>query len=127
AHVAGPKVNVARKLRPEDRRDHPPFLRTDLLRSGTAGSTPTTFVTGYLYAGLGYTSVFDAAIPPLGARHAHEEFHDTPVIDKGFFVLMGNNHYVLKQVAKNELERLRGYAAWLLGAAKGFGMKLVNP
>jgi formylmethanofuran dehydrogenase subunit A len=29
--------------------------------------------------------VFDAAIPPLGARHyACEEFHDTPVIDKGF-------------------------------------------
>ena len=55
AHIAGPKVNVARKLRPEDRRDTPPFPRTDLLRSGTGGSTPTTFVTGYLYAGLGYT------------------------------------------------------------------------
>src|SRR5215218_3676488 len=35
AHIAGPKVNVARKLRPEDRRDHPPFPRTELLRSGT--------------------------------------------------------------------------------------------
>ena len=68
AHIAGPKVNVARKLRPEDRRDSPTFPRTDLLRSGTRGSTPTTFTTGYLYAGLGYTSVFDAAIPPLGAR-----------------------------------------------------------
>src|SRR6478735_4970080 len=67
AHIAGPKVNVARKLRPEDRRNSAPIRRTDLLRSGTRGSTPTTFATGYLYAGMGYTSVFDAAIPPLGA------------------------------------------------------------
>src|SRR5947199_4406971 len=125
AHIAGPKVNVARKLRPEDRRGHPPLPRTPLLRSGTLGSTPTTFATGYLYAGLGYTTAFDAAIPPLGARHAHEEFHDTPAIDKGFFVLFGNNHYVLNQIAANEPGRLRDFCAWLLGAAKGYAMKLV--
>ena len=82
--------------------------RTPLTRSGTTGSVPSTFATGYLYAGLGYTTAFDAAIPPLGARHAHEEFHDTPVIDKGFFVLFGNNHYVLQQIAAEEPEKLRG-------------------
>jgi len=98
-HIAGPKVNLARKLRPEDRRKAPPVRRTLLTRSGTVGSTPSTFATGYLYAGLGYTTAFDAAIPPLGARHAHEEFHDTPLIDKDFFLLFGNNHYVLRQVA----------------------------
>jgi formylmethanofuran dehydrogenase subunit A len=127
AHIAGPKVNVARKMRPEDKRKAPPVRRTPRTRSGTTGSVPSTFATGYLYAGLGYTTAFDAAIPPLGARHAHEEFHDTPVIDKGFFVLFGNNHYVLRQVAAKEFGRLRGYAAWLLGSAKGYGMKLVNP
>jgi formylmethanofuran dehydrogenase subunit A len=127
AHIAGPKVNVARKMRPEDKRKAPPVRRTPLTRSGTSGSVPSTFATGYLYAGLGYTTAFDAAIPPLGARHAHEEFHDTPVIDKGFLVLMGNNHYVLRQVAAGDAERLRTYAAWLLGAAKGYGIKLVNP
>lgn len=126
AHIAGPKVNIARKLRPEDRRDSPPFRRTELLRSGTTGSTPTTFVTGYLYAGLGYTTVFDAAIPPLGARHTHEEFHDTPVIDKGFFVLVGNNHYAMKQIAAGEPERLRDFCGWLLGATKGYALKVVN-
>jgi formylmethanofuran dehydrogenase subunit A len=126
AHIAGPKVNVARKLRPEDRRDSPPFRRTDLLRSGTGGSTPTTFVTGYLYAGLGYTTVFDAAIPPLGARHTHEEFHDTPVIDKGFFVLVGNNHYVMRQIAAGETERLRDFCGWLLNATRGYALKVVN-
>src|SRR5947208_9083255 len=74
AHIAGPKVNLARKIRPEDKRKAPPVRRTPLTRSGTVGSVPTTFATGYLYAGMGYTTVFDAAVPPLGARHAHQEF-----------------------------------------------------
>ncbi|MCI0457649.1 MAG: formylmethanofuran dehydrogenase subunit A, partial [Gemmataceae bacterium] len=119
--------NVARKMRPEDKRRAPVVRRTPLTRSGTTGSVPSTFATGYLYAGMGYTTAFDAAIPPLGARHAHEEFHDTPVIDKGFFVLMGNNHYVLNQVAAGDMNKLRAFAAWLLGAAKGYAIKLVNP
>src|SRR5438093_3874498 len=127
AHIAGPKVNVARKMRPEDKRLAPKVHRTPLTRSGTTGSVPSTFATGYLYAGMGYTTAFDAAIPPLGARHAHEEFHDTPVIDKGFFVLMGNNHYALMQIAKKEPEKLKAFAAWLLGSAKAYAIKLVNP
>jgi len=127
AHIAGPKVNVARKLRPEDRRDSPPLHRRPGLRSGTLGSTPTTFATGYLYAGLGYTTVFDAAIPPLGARHTHEEFHDTPVIDKGFYVLVGNNHFVMDRIAAGESDLLRHYLAWLLNATHGYSLKIVNP
>src|SRR5258708_1971755 len=126
SHIAGPKVNVARKMRPEDKRKARMVTRTPITRSGTTGSVPSTFATGYLYAGLGYTTAFDAAIPPLGARHAHEEFHDTPVIDKGFLVLVGNNHYVLNQVARNEPEKLRAYVAWLLASAKGYGMQLVK-
>jgi formylmethanofuran dehydrogenase subunit A len=127
AHIAGPKVNLARKMRPEDKRRARVVRRTPLTRSGTVGSVPSTFATGYLYAGMGYTTAFDAAIPPLSARHSHEEFHDTPIIDKGFYVLMGNNHYVLKQIAANEPERLKAFVAWLLDAAKGYAVKLVNP
>jgi formylmethanofuran dehydrogenase subunit A len=127
AHISGPKVNLARKMRPEDKRRAPPIRRTPLTRSGTTGSVPSTFATGYLYAGLGYTTAFDAAIPPLGARHAHEEFHDTPLIDKGFFLLFGNNHYVLRQIYANEPERLRHFVAWLLQAARAYAVKLVNP
>jgi formylmethanofuran dehydrogenase subunit A len=127
AHIAGPKVNVARKMRPEDKRRAPMVRRTPLTRSGTTGSVPSTFATGYLYAGMGYTTAFDAAIPPLGARHAHEEFHDTPIIDKGFFVLMGNNHYALMQIAKKQPDKLKAFAAWLLAAAKAYAIKLVNP
>jgi len=126
-HIAGPKVNAARKMRPEEKRVSEPVRRGPYTRSGTTGSVPSTFATGYLYAGLGYTAAFDAAVPPLAARHVHEELHDTPIIDKGFYVLMGNNHYVMHQVAKNEPDRLRAYVAWLLGAAKGYAVKLVNP
>lgn len=127
AHIAGPKVNLARKMRPEDKRKAVPVRRTPFTRSGTCGSVPSTFATGYLYAGMGYTTVFDAAIPPLSARHAHEEFHDTPIIDKGFFLLFGNNHYVMQQIAAKEPERLRAFVGWLLHAAKGYAAKLVNP
>src|ERR1051325_6546172 len=52
AHIAGPKVNVARKMRPEDKRLAPKIMRTPNTRSGTTGSVPSTFATGYLYAGM---------------------------------------------------------------------------
>src|SRR5688572_683459 len=126
-HIAGPKVNAARKMRPEEKRKGEKIHRTSVMHSGTMGSVPSTFATGYKYAGLGYTTAFDAAVPPLAARHAHEEFADTPCIDKGFYVLMGNNHYVMNQIAAGESERLRGFLAWLVGSAKGYACKLVNP
>src|SRR6201997_3968994 len=107
-HIAGPKVNVARKMRPEEKRKGEVIPRTNLTHSGTMGSVPSTFATGYKYAALGYTTAFDAAIPPLGARHAHEEFHDTPVIDKGFLVLFGNNHYVMRQGKAGDMDRVGG-------------------
>jgi formylmethanofuran dehydrogenase subunit A len=126
-HIAGPKVNTARKMRPEEKRRDEPVMRTSSTHSGTMGSVPSTFATGYKYLALGYTTAFDAAVPPLAARHVHEEFEDTPCIDKGFYVLMGNNHYVMKAIHENEPQKLKAFMAWLLGAAKGFAPKLVNP
>jgi len=125
-HIAGPKVNTARKMRPEDHRLDP-VPRTSITRSGVGKTVPSTFATGYRYAAMGYTTAFDAAVPPLAARHAHEEFSDTPVIDKGFFVLMGNNEFIMQQIAAGEHERLRHYVAWLLNATRGYAVKLVNP
>jgi len=114
-------------MRPEEHRQATPVRRTAHTRSGVMGSTPSTFATGYSYARLGYTTVFDAAVTPLGARHAHEELEDTPVIDKGFLVLAGNNELVLDCLRTGELEKLRHVVAWLLSAAKGYGIKAVNP
>lgn len=126
-HIAGPKVNVARKMRPEEKRRGEQMPRTNVTHSGTMGSVPSTFATGYKYAALGYTTAFDAAVPPLGARHAHEEFEDTPCLDKGIYVLMGNNHYVMQSLQKNEPQKLKAFIGWLLSASKGFAPKLVNP
>ncbi len=126
-HIAGPKVNMARKMRPEEKRRSEPVRRTERTHSGTMGSVPSTFAAGYKYAGLGYTTAFDAAVPPLAARHAHEEFEDTPCLDKGFYVLMGNNHYVMRAIEQNDPERLKAFVAWLLSATKGYAPKLVNP
>src|SRR5438045_8488242 len=68
-HVAGAALNFARAMIPEDHRRNTPFVRTPVRRGGIGGSTPTTFITGYLYAGLGYTTVNEAAVPILSARH----------------------------------------------------------
>ncbi|MCX7406567.1 MAG: formylmethanofuran dehydrogenase subunit A [Planctomycetota bacterium] len=126
-HIAGPKVNAARKMLPEERRRARMLHRTEIARSGTTGSCPSTFATGYLYAGLGYTTAFDAAIPPLVARHAHEEFEDTPLLDKGFFVLAGNNQFVMQQLKNGQPELVKAYLGWLLNATKGYAIKAVNP
>jgi formylmethanofuran dehydrogenase subunit A len=130
AHVASSSVNVGRRLLPEEHdRDpvHAPRLDEGLARSGTGGTLPTSFSTGYRYAGLGYTTVFDAAVAPLHARASHAEFDDTPIVDGGFFLLLGNDEYLIRQIDAGERERAREYAAWMLGAAGAYAIKIVNP
>jgi formylmethanofuran dehydrogenase subunit A len=129
AHIAGPKVNAARRLSPEERRDHPED-RTELLRSGTAGLVPSTFTTGYRYSLLGYTTVIEAAAPPLAARHVLAELRDTPMIDKAFLILMGNNQVLFELIRQSGgavSPQLRDAVAWWLQATGGYGVKLVNP
>lgn len=125
SHIAGPKVNLSRKLQPEDHRldVHP---ATDVTRSGVGGVTPSTFATGYRYAALGYTTAFDAAVPPLAARHVIEEFHDTPVIDKGFYVLLGNNMFLYDLLKQGRKKDFKNAIAWWVTAARAAGVKLVN-
>ena len=134
-HVASGAVNVARRLLPEDHARHaaiaPSFddlaeLAT-IPRSGSAGTVPTTFTTGYRYAGLGYTTVFDAAVAPIMARSAHSQLDDTPIVDGGFFALLGNDEYLIRLIDAGDRERAREYAAWLLGATGAYAIKVVNP
>ena len=126
-HIAGPKTNAARRLRADENRQAEPVLRTARTHSGTLGSVPSTFATGYRYAGLGYTTAFDAAITPLAARHAHAELADTPCIDKGFYVLVGNNHFLLDALSRREPRLVEGFLGWILSATRGYAPKLVNP
>ncbi len=133
SHIAGGKVNAGRKMRPDDSRGHErpsrelsqsPRVYT---RSGTGRSVASTFKTAYDYVEMGYTTVMEGASPPLMARHTHEEFEDIPILDKGGYILMGNNHFIMDCIRRNEKEKARDYVAWLLGATKGFGIKIVNP
>jgi formylmethanofuran dehydrogenase subunit A len=129
AHIAGPKVNAARKLTPDERRDDP-LDRTELLRSGTGGVVPSTFATGYRYSLLGYTTVVEAAAPPLAARQVLSELRDTPMIDSAFLILMGNNQVLFELIRESGgavSPRLRDAVAWWLDATGGYGVKLVNP
>ena len=131
AHVAGSSVNHARRLLPEEHAaDHVPaprLLDGPSPRSGTGGTVPSTFATGYRYAGLGYTTAMEAAVAPLAARQAHAELDDTPLIDSGFYVLLGNDDYLLRQIAAGETARARDYAGWLLGVTRAYAIKIVNP
>lgn len=126
-HVAGAALNFARAMTPENQRQASKFFHTADRRAGIGGPTPTTFATGYLYAGMGYTTVIEAAVPVLSAKHTHEELRDTPIVDKGCCVLMANNEIVLDLLEKGEVERARDVVAWLIWAAKGYGVKAVNP
>jgi formylmethanofuran dehydrogenase subunit A len=126
SHIVGAKVNAGRKFRPEDHRDHT-RSRTSFTRSGAGYTVPTTYLTGYLYAEMGYTTVMEAATAPLVARHTHEEMEDTPILDKGAFITMGNNHFIMNCIRDGQREKARDYVAWLLGATKGYAIKVVNP
>ena len=126
-HIAGPKVNAGRLLTPDAYREGPSIHRSASTRPGLVGRVPTTGATGHLFAGIGYTTAMDAAIPPLHARAAHRELADTPIIDNGFYTLLGNAHRVLDCCASGDLDALDAYCAWALGASRGYAIKLVNP
>src|SRR5947209_6060599 len=126
-HVAGAALNFARAMIPEDHRRAAGLVRTAVRRAGIGGSTPTTFATGYLYAGMGWTTVNEAAVPILSAKHTHEELRDTPIVDKACCVLMANNEILLDLLEAGELERARHVVAWQIWAAKAYGVKAVNP
>ncbi|MFN2433154.1 MAG: amidohydrolase family protein, partial [Gemmatimonadota bacterium] len=129
-HITGPKVPLGRRLSPDRARGEPlsaPELLEGEPRSGTGGVIPSSFATGYLYAGLGYTSAVDAAVAPLGAHHAHAELADVPILDSGFLALVGNNALLLDLLQKGERERFVETVGWIVRSAGALGIKAVNP
>jgi formylmethanofuran dehydrogenase subunit A len=125
-HIGGGKLNIARALLPEDhRRD--PLLRTPLTRSSCGHAAPGTFAAGYRYAEMGYTACFEPAILPVNARQAHMEMGDTPMVDKGGYVMLGSDDYLLRlMAAKTDQKRINDYVAWTLRTSRCIGIKVVN-
>jgi formylmethanofuran dehydrogenase subunit A len=126
SHIAGAKVNSGRMFRPEDHfKDFE--AKTAKTRSGVGYSIPSTFTTGYRYARMGYTTVMDPAMPPLKARHTHEELNDTPMIDKASYPLLNDCWFVLEPLSKGLIEECAAYIAWTMEATRGYVIKIVNP
>ncbi|MCX7097009.1 MAG: formylmethanofuran dehydrogenase subunit A [Methylococcales bacterium] len=126
-HIGGGKGNIARTLLPEDHRQDP-VHRSDICRSGCGHAMPSTFVTGYRYAEMGYTAGFEPAVLPINARQAHMEMADIPILDKGGYVMLGSDDYLLRMLtAKKDQKAINDYVAWTMHSAKAIGVKVVNP
>jgi len=127
SHIGGGKVNLARTLLLEDHRSDAE-RRTDLKRGGGGRATPSTFVTGYRYAEMGYTAAFEPAMVAANARHTHAELSDIPLIDKGCYVMLGNEDALLRMLAGNEGQSaINDYVGWMLQATQALAVKAVNP
>lgn len=126
-HIGGGKMTIARTLLPEDHRGDP-VTRTTLTRAGSGRSVPSTHVTGYRYAEMGYTACFEPAMLAANARQTHMEMGDTPMVDKGAFVMLGSDDYFLRQLAgKSDFAAIKDYVAWTMHAAQALAVKVVNP
>jgi formylmethanofuran dehydrogenase subunit A len=126
-HIGGGKVTIARTLMPEDH-EHDEVAHTALTRAGTGHALPSTMITGYRYAEMGYTACFEPAMLPANARQAHLELGDTPLLDKGAFVMLGSDDFMLRSIAeKRDFERIKDYIAWTMHAAQAIAVKVVNP
>lgn len=138
SHIGGGKTNLSRLLLPEDHRDDPvrdaayesvQDANGRYLRLPSCGvCAPGTLATGYRYAEMGYTAAFEPAMMPSNARHTHLEMGDTPIIDHGAYVMLGNDELFLQMLAaRDDFERLRDYVGWTIHSSKALGVKVVNP
>jgi len=126
-HIGGGKVNIARNMLPEDHR-FDPVHRAGLCRSGCGHAAPSTLTTGYRYAAMGYTAGFEPAMLPVNARQAHLEMGDTPIIDKGAYVMLGSDDFLLRLMREGaSQERINDYVGFTIASSQALGLKVVNP
>ena len=125
-HIAGSEVNTGRLLRPEDHfKDFE--SKTPKTRSGVGRSIPSTFTTGYRYARMGYTTIMNPSMPPLEAKHTHEELSDTPMVDKASYPLLGDWWFTLEYLSQGDINECARHVAWMMSSTKGYAIKIVNP
>jgi len=131
-HIASASVNRARAMLGEEHATHVHKCSKRCeaasgLRAGTGHLTPSTFLTGYRYAALGYTTAIDAAVSPTGARQTHLELDDTPNLDAGFFLLVANHAKLIELIGRNDEEGAIAFIAQLVHRTGALGVKVVNP
>lgn len=126
-HIGGGKMTIARMMLPEDHQGDL-VARTDITRAGCGLAVPSTLTAGYRYAEMGYTACFEPAMLPANARQAHMEMADTPMVDKGAFVMLGSDDFLLRQMAaRQDFAAIKDYIGWTMHAAQAIAVKVVNP
>jgi len=126
SHIAGGKVNLGRLFSAADHREHKEMAE-DLLRGGGGLATPSSFTTGYRYARMGYTAAFEPAMVAANARTAHLELADVPILDKGAYVMLGNEEFLLRRLAAGAGQgEINDYVAWMVRATAAHAVKVVN-
>jgi formylmethanofuran dehydrogenase subunit A len=114
SHVAGTKVGAGRRIAPH-------------LARSTPAAVPTIHATGALYAALGYTTVFDAAIATAAAPMAHMELADLPILDKGVYLLAADEESVVAALDRDDLREATRLVGDAIGTGRGWAVKVANP
>jgi formylmethanofuran dehydrogenase subunit A len=117
SHVVGPKVNAGRRIAPHLARE----------RAAGPAAVPTIHATGALYAALGYTTVFDAAIATGAAAIAHAELDDLPILDKGIYLLAADDADMLAGLTAHDMPRCEALLREKMHAGRGWAVKVANP
>ena len=119
SHIAGPKVNIGRRISPK--------LCSHRRSENQPSAVPTIHATGSLYASLGYTTVFDAAITTSAAPLAAIELRDLPILDKGFYLLAADNAELLSTLDAGDPDLIQRHITSIVRSGTGWGVKVANP
>lgn len=130
-HIGGGKVNIARLLLPELVEHRPSRSERDGQSpnwiSPLSSPVPGTWETGRRYLEMGYTACFEPAVLPANARQAHAEMADTPWLDTGGYLLLGNDRLLLEWI-RDEVpqKQINDYVGWMVRAHQCCAVKVVN-
>jgi formylmethanofuran dehydrogenase subunit A len=126
-HIGGGKVNIARLMLP-DLKSRRPRLPTERdVIEPLSSPVPGTWETGRRYLEMGYTACFEPAILPANARHAHAEMADTPFLDTGGYLLMGNDRLLLQWIREGVPQsQINDYVSWMVRSHQCCAVKVVN-
>jgi formylmethanofuran dehydrogenase subunit A len=126
-HIGGGKVNIARLLLPELVRHSRDIGESTVGIRPLSSPVPGTWETGRRYVEMGYTACFEPAVLPANARHAHAEMADTPLLDTGGYLLLGNDRLLLEWIRDQvPQQQINEYVGWMIGAHQCCGVKVVN-
>ncbi len=122
SHFLGPKVNAARQLIARTR-----FAPSDFRDRVSGPFVPDLWMTGLRYAGLGYTTAIDAAIPCSSVGRAEQEIQRLPIIDAACLVLVGNHPEFLNAVTTGNSAAVEAHVRSAVAPRHVAGIKLVSP